>query len=82
MRIKRFADIILRDKQGRLIDLDQYVSEEDSIFYESQADMETRLKGDRKSPPPYGACLEEPYQKTKAGDNPLLLQEQDSAGNR
>ena len=44
MRIKRFADIILRDKQGRLIDLDQYVSEEDSIFYESQADVEARLK--------------------------------------
>lgn len=44
MRIKRFADIILRDKHGNLIDLDQFVSEEDSIFYESQADMEARLK--------------------------------------
>jgi len=44
MRIKRFADIIFKDRHGRLIDLDQYVSEEDSIFYESQADIEARLK--------------------------------------
>ena len=45
MRIKRFADIILRDRKGTLKTLNEVeISEEDSIFYESQAEMEARLK--------------------------------------